>query len=234
MRKGLLALTTLFILSSGSRAQNSLRPFSPATRNAPALSLRGTRTPSVTVTVAAETEASITMLSGIHTRVSHVDDRIVASLNVPVYVNGHLALPSGSLLDGRIIRVQPRGRLHRPAELAFRFERITLPDGQMEPISAILSAVEMQKVRLDSEGFLKGTRGMSRGIVAFGTAGLGALAASKAAVAGSAGLGLMLPATGAAFLTYAAVWPQGTDINLPPYTRCRIRLNYPVTVRVPW
>jgi hypothetical protein len=39
---------------------------------------------------------------------------------------------------------------------------------------------------------------------------------------------------GVALLGYAALWPKGNDVNVPPQTQCRIRLNYPVTVRVQW
>jgi hypothetical protein len=191
-----------------------------------------------TLTVPAETEAAVMMLSGLHTRVSRVDDPVTARLQRAVYVDGQIALPPGSLLNGKVTRVQLAGRMHRPAELGFRFESITLPDGQTEPISAVLAALDkpgLPKARLDPEGYLKGTRGFSLKALAGGFTALGALGVGRAAFAASSAVGTFVPlAGGVALLGYAALWPKGNDVNVPPQTQCRIRLNYPVTVRVQW
>jgi len=191
-----------------------------------------------TLTVPAQTEAAVTMLSGLHTRFSQVNDPVTARLQKPVYVDGQIAFPLGSLLNGKVTRVQLAGRMHRPAELGFRFETITLPDGQTESISAVLASLDkpgLLKARLDSEGILKGTRGFSLKALAGGITALGAFGVGRAAFAASSAVGTFVPlAGGAALLGYAALWPKGNDVNVPPHTQCRIRLNYPVTVRVQW
>jgi hypothetical protein len=166
-----------------------------------------------------------------------VDDLIQARLLEPVYVNGQVALPLGTLVDGRITSIRSARRLNRPAELLLRFERVTLPNGQAEPIRAELAAFDNPgppKSRLDSEGHLKGTRAFSWKVFVGGFAALGTLVAAKASFASSAALAPWAPAGGAALLTYAFVWPRGNDVHLPPQTRCRIRLNLPLTVRVQW
>ena len=43
-----------------------------------------------------------------------------------------------------------------------------------------------------------------------------------------------LPATGGGLVGFELLWPRGNDVHVPPETRARIRLNYPVTVRVVW
>ena len=190
-----------------------------------------------TMTVPADTEASVTMLSGVHTRVSHLDDPVAAELVNPVYVNGRVALPSGTLLDGRITRIRAAGRMHRPAELSFRFDRVTLPDGQSGPISAVLAGLEAPEsagIHLDSEGAIRGSRGYSWKILTGGAIGLGTFAAVRASVAGAMALKTVVPAGGAAFLSFEVLWPRGKEVNLPPQTRCRIRLDNPLTVRLPW
>jgi len=234
MAKAISALSVLVLISVGTSGQGlsssdgltprAGAPSAPAASSAP------------TLTVPADTQAAVTMLSGLHTRISQVDDPVTARLQRAVYVNGQLALPQGSLLNGRVTRVQLAGRMHRPAELGFRFESITLPSGETEPISAVLASLDtpLKKVRLDPEGYLKGTRGFSPkallgGIVALGTFGVG-----KAALAATSAASTLLPAGGAALLGYAAIWPRGNDVNLPPQTPCHVRLNYPVTVRVAW
>ncbi len=237
MTKALLITATAFLAFASAAWGQTRDGGVPLPALTPRPEALPTPTSPLTLTVPADTEAAVTVLSGIHTLVSRVDDPVEARLMKPVYVNGRIALPSGTMLDGRITRIQPAGHLHRPAELAFRFERITLPDGQSAPISAVLSGLELPgllKVRLDSEGYLKGTRGLPWKGMGVGAAGLGAFAGVKASIAGAATLGNALPAGGAALLAYAFVWPHGNEVNVPPDTRCRVRLSYPVTVRVPW
>lgn len=194
-------------------------------------------TASPTLTVPADTEASVTMLSGVHSRVSHMDDPVAAELVNPVYVNGKIALPSGTLLDGRITRIHSARRMHRPAEMSFRFDRVTLPDGQSGPISAVLASLDVPAsagIHLDSEGAIHGSRGYSWKILTGGAVGLGTFAAVRASVAGAMALKTVVPASGAAFLSFEVLWPRGKEVNLPPQTRCRIRLDNPLTVRLPW
>jgi len=189
-----------------------------------------------TLTVPASTEADVELLSGIHTRVSNVDDPVVARLVNPVFVDGRVALPSGTLLDGRITRVRTARRFRRPGELSFRFEQVTLPDGETEPLSAVLDRLEtpLARLRVDSEGHLKGTRGFSWKALTGGFGALGAFAGVKYAVAGAGALGAALPAAGSALLGFEMLFPRGNDVHVPPDTRCRVRLNYPLTVRVAW
>jgi hypothetical protein len=187
------------------------------------------------VTVPADTQAAISMLSGMHTQVSHVNDPVEATLLKPVYVRGHVALPVGTLLEGRVTRVRPAGRLHHPGELGFRFESISLPDGQRAPISAYLSGYagpRLPKVRMGSEGVLHGTRGFSLKRLAFGVSSVGALSAAKALAVGGSSLAYFLPVGGAAVAGFEIFFPRGNDVHVPPDTRFRIRLSNPVTVRV--
>src|SRR5207248_11210648 len=126
-------------------------------------------------------------LPGLHTRFTNKSEPVRAQLLKPVFVNGHMALPSGSLLDGRVITVRPAARLHRPGELALRFEQITLPTGETEPVSAMLTSVDARKaphVRLDSEGSLKGTRGLGWKEIAGSLLAVGSVGAAKLGFAG--------------------------------------------------
>ncbi len=237
MTNAILSVVAIFLLSAGARAQEASPPFGLDLRNTPSSGATSQATP-LKLTIPAQTEVAAQLLSGIHSRVSHVDDPVKAELLQPVYVNGRMALPPGTFLDGRIVRIRPARRLHRPAELALRFEEITLPDGQAESITGVLASLDRSpslKTRLDSEGYLEGAPARSWKALIGGviTAG-GTFAAIKAAVAGSAALAYVAPATGTALLGYAFLWPRGNEVHVPPETRCRIRLSYPLTVRVPW
>ncbi len=237
MTKAILPAVAIFSLCSMARPQETPAAFLLAHRNdLPTVNTSQAHLSS-TVTIPAETEVAAQLLSGIHTRVSHVDDPVKAELLKPVYVNGRVALPFGTLLDGRIIRIRPARRLHRPAELTLRFEEITLPDGQAEMITGVLASLDRSqslKTRLDSEGYLEGAPGLSWKALIGGLVAGGTFATVKAAIAGSAALAYVAPATGTALVGYTLLWPRGNDVHLPPETRCRIRLSYPLTVRVPW
>ncbi len=221
------------VVGAAAGAQNSLNPLTLT----PRAEVPPAPAPPRTVTIPAETEVAAQLLSGIHTQVSHRDDPIKAKLLQPIYIKGRVALPTGSLLDGRITRVRFARHLNRPAELTLRFERITLPDGQAEPILGVLASLDKPgppKTRLDREGYLRGAPAFTWRRIAGGLFVLGTLATAKATLAGTAAWGPLLPVSGAALLSYEIVWPRGNDVHVPPDTRCRIRLTYPLTVRVAW
>lgn len=186
-----------------------------------------------TITIPARTEFSIQMLSGVHTQVSHLDDLIQAMVTRPVYVNGHVALPEGTLIAGRIIRIQSAGRMRHPAELTFRFDRVTLPDGQDAPISAQITGLDNPhglNLRIDSEGQFHGTRGYNWKQIAGGVIGLGVFSGIRVAEAGAVALKPVLPIGTAALVGYELFFPRGSEVNIPPMTLCSLRLNYPLTV----
>ena len=51
---------------------------------------------------------------------------------------------------------------------------------------------------------------------------------------GLTGATLALPLGGAALISYEALWRRGREVNMPPDTQCRLRLNYPLTIHLPW
>jgi len=238
MSKAVSALGIFILLSLSTPAQDlSSRPTNlglTLRAQAPVMSSSPVSVP--TLTVPADTQASVTMLSGLHTRITQLNDPVTARLQQDVYVNGQLALPTGSILTGRVTHLEPAGRMRHPAQLGFRFDTIMLPSGETEPISAVLASLDtpLKSVRLDPEGYLKATRGFSPKAFLGGAVVLGSFGIGKAALVGGSVVSTVIPVTGAAVLGFAAIWPRGNDVNLPPQTKCHIRLNYPVTVRVAW
>ena len=196
-----------------------------------------TSTAPATVIVPAETLVNISVLSGMHTEINRVNDPVLAQIVKPVYVHGKVALPPGSLLDGHITMIRSPGHLHRPGELGLRFDSITLPDGQQKPIAAVLAALEHPEAfnfHLDAEGHLTGNRNLSWKTVFGGVGAMGTYSALKIAAIGSGGVSLALPIAGAGIIGYEAFWRHGREVNVPPDMHCSLRLNYPLTVRVPW
>jgi len=236
MRRVFMATTVIGFLAITALAQEEEIPLVLPHRSAPGLTSPESIRPKGNLTVPAETQVSIQMLSGIHTRVNHPNDLVTARLLQPVYVNGHVALPSGSILDGRITMIRKSGHVHRPAELRLRFDEIVLPDGQAEPMAGVLASLESSSnpdLHLDAEGHLTGGRARSWKTL-IGGAGLGGFGAIKAVASGAAAASMSLSIAGAAAVGYELLWPKGHEVNLPPETRCLVRLNYPLTVRVSW
>jgi hypothetical protein len=186
------------------------------------------------LTVPAETLINARMLTGLHTLVSHVNDPIAAEIVQPVYVSGQLALPAGTLFDGHITAVRAPGRMRHAGRLAFRFDHVTLPSGQEIPVSAVIASLEHingLQGELDSEGHLEGRRKASWKSFLTGFLTVGGLTAAKVAVASSAALTVAAPASAAAFLGYEIFLIRGGNVNVPPNTRCHIRLNSSLTVQ---
>jgi hypothetical protein len=225
---GFLAITAL--------AQEGEVPLALPHRSGPGPTRTESSMPRETITVPAETQVSIQMLSGIHTQVNHANDLVTARLLQTVYVDGRVALPSGSILDGRITLIRNSGHLHRPAELGLRFDKIVLPNGQAQPMAGVLAVMDKSRkldLHIDAEGHLTGGRALSWKTL-LGGVGLGSFGAIKVVASGATAVSMGLSLAGAAAIGYEILWPKGHEVNLPPHTRCRIRLNYPLTVRVSW
>jgi hypothetical protein len=236
MGKILTAITVVGFFAITALAQEGEVPLALPHRSGPGPTRAESSRPRETVTVPAETQVSIQVLSGIHTQVNHTNDLVTARLLKPVYVQGRLALPSGSILDGRITMIRNSGHVHRPAELGLRFDKIVLPDGQAEPMAGVLVVMDKSRkldLHIDAEGHLTGGRALSWKTL-LGGVGLGSFGAIKAVASGATAVSMTLSLAGAAAVGYEILWPKGHEVNLPPETPCLIRLNYPLTVRVSW
>ena len=173
------------------------------------------------------------LISGMHTLVSHVNDPVSAEMTEPVYINGRMALPQGTLFDGHITSIRRPGWMRHNGEIAFRFDHVTLPDGHEVPVSAIITHLDNNqnlKGRLDAEGHLRGHRRSSWRSFLTGAVGVGSLAAAKVAVASSTALTVAVPASAAAFVGYEFFIRRGSNVNVPPMTGCHIRILSSLTI----
>jgi hypothetical protein len=236
MGKALTAFTLIAFLAITALAQETEVPLALPHRGGQGPPTTEFSLPWNTVTVPAETQVSIQMLSGIHTQINSPNDLVTARLLKSISVDGRVVLPSGSILDGRITMIRNSGHVHRPAELGLRFDKIILPDGQAEPMAGVLAEMDKSSkldLRIDAEGHLTGGRGRSWKTL-IGGVGLGSFGAIKAVASGATAASMGFSLAGAAAIGYEILWPRGHEVNLPPETRCLIRLNYPLTVRVSW
>lgn len=236
MCKALAAIYLIGLLALTALAQETSVPQALPHRNGPTQVRTDSFSPSEILTVPSETQVRITMLSGIHTKVNHAHDLVTARLLQPVYVGGHVVLPSGSILDGHITMIRNSGHVHHPAELGLRFDTITLPDGKAEPMAGVLAEIDKSRkldLHIDAEGDLIAGRAFSWKTLVGGV-GLGSFGAVRAVAYGATALSTGLYLAGGVAVGYELLWSKGHEVNLPPETPCRVRLNYPLTVRVSW
>lgn len=188
---------------------------------------------SVALTIPAETLVKARLISGMHTLVSHVNDPVSAEMTEPVYINGRMALPQGTLFDGHITSIRRPSWMRHNGEIAFRFDHVTLPDGHQVPVSAIITQMDNSKNlmgALDAEGHVRGHRRGSWRSFLTGAVGVGGLTIAKLAVASSTALTVAAPASAVALVGYELFLRRGSNVNVPPMTGCHIRILSSMTV----
>jgi hypothetical protein len=92
-------------------------------------------------------------------------DEVEAMVSRPLFEDGKLILPEGSLLKGSVVQVASARRMSHNGQLRFVFHEMVLPDGVDEKVDAVLNGVEAGKadnLKLDSEGGAQATSPKSR------------------------------------------------------------------------
>ena len=92
------------------------------------------------------------------TRLNANGDAFTMTLAEPVSLNGHVAIPAGSIISGRITWLERPGRIHGVGQMRLTVDRITLPDGGTYPLTAtLMTAYGVDHVKVvGSEGVVKG------------------------------------------------------------------------------
>ncbi len=109
----------------------------------------------------AGTHCTILLLGDVSASKSKVGDVVRARLLEPVLSNSSVALPAGSLFEGRVVKKTPPRRLSRAGSLYLAFTELTLPGGDHFSIAASLAGAELDAsshTRMDNEGGLLGER----------------------------------------------------------------------------
>ena len=90
---------------------------------------------------------------------------VEAMVSQPLFDDGRLILPEGSLLKGSVVQVQPARHLSHNGQLRMAFHELSLPSGVEQKVEATLAGVEAEKagnLKLDSEGGAQATTSKSR------------------------------------------------------------------------
>jgi hypothetical protein len=171
--------------------------------------------PPATLTIPAGTILRVRINEYLSSDRSQVGDRVTATLQQPIVVNGYVVARRGQTLAGQVEVAQKAGRVTGTSQLGVELTDLILVDGQQRPILTEL---------------WKGTGGTTRG--ADGAA-IGTTTALGAAIGAAAdwGRGAAIGAgAGAAAGIGAVLLTRGRPTVIPPETSLSFRLVDPVTV----
>jgi hypothetical protein len=92
------------------------------------------------------------------TKLNLQGDAFTTGVTEPVTIDGHVAIPAGATLTGRITRMERPGRIKGVGQMRLTVEQITLPDGRSFPLGAtLMTAYGADNVKVvGSEGLVKG------------------------------------------------------------------------------
>jgi hypothetical protein len=182
------------------RAQRSSAPVQP---------------PPAKLTIPAGTVLQVRINDYLSSDHNQVGDRVTATLQSPIVVNGYVVARRGQTVTGQVEAAQKAGRVKGTSQLGIELTDLTLVDGQQRPILTQL---------------WKGSGGTSHGADAATIGGTTALGAAIGAAAGW-GTGAAIGAgAGAAAGIGAVLLTRGRPTVVGPETPLSFRLVDPVTV----
>jgi hypothetical protein len=171
--------------------------------------------PPATLTIPAGTVLSVRINEYLSSDRNQVGDRVTATLQQPVVVNGYVVARRGQMLVGQVEAAQKAGRVTGTSQLGIELTDMTVADGQSRPI-----LTELWKA---SGGTSHGADAATIG----GTTALGAAIGSIADWGRGAAIGA---GAGAAAGIGAVLLTRGRPTVIPPETWLTFRLKEPVTV----
>ncbi|MBX7220440.1 MAG: hypothetical protein K1Y36_10885 [Blastocatellia bacterium] len=183
------------------------------------------------VTIPADTTLRLVLVSQVNTKVSQVDDPVVAQLEEPFRVNGKLVFARGTEFRGRIAKLTQAKVGQRQASLLIVFDQVVTDYGT-ESVPTVVTSIEdyyaEQRLKADKDGTVQGGHSGSRTVnntikggilgsiggtgVLWGGGGGGAAAGT---LGGAAGAGVLLT--------------KGNDIHLRNGVIIRLKFTQPTT-----
>jgi hypothetical protein len=185
----------------------------------------------------------ILLLGDVSASKSKAGDIVQGRLIEPVLMNSRLALPAGTLIEGKVIKKTPPRWGSRAGSLYLTFTGLTLPGGNVIPISASLAGAELDQrshTKIDAEGQLHGEHpgkawmainiGVTAGIakeVDDGTQLIIEAIVSTATDASTAGTARIVATCISGIYIVSR---RGRDVVLPRFTEMNIALDRPLSV----
>ena len=184
---------------------------SPAARDDRPASTTG-RADSTTYDIPVGTEFDVRLSNALSSATAQVEDRFEATTMVDLRQGNRVVVPAGSVMRGVISSVKKAGRIERTGSLTVAFDRLTVGTRSFPIRATVTDAIESQGIKGEA-----GKIGAGAGVGAVIGAILGG---AKGALAG-----ILIGGGG----TIAAT--EGKDVELPPGTVLRVRLDSGLNVR---
>lgn len=173
-----------------------------------------------------DTELVIELLSDLNTEQNKEGDKFQARIITPSEING-------SIVEGRITKIQKPGRVKRRSEMTLSFDIIRLTESRWSNFGAILTEVTAIKgdnvKKVDVEGTVEGASSLKGDAVKVGAAaGTGALVGVMVGGPVGAAVGASV---GAAFGVGAVVVERGKHVKLTKGQQMKIKTAYETQIR---
>lgn len=179
------------------------------------------------IIVPAGTHLPLVLHNSVNTRSAHPGDPVYLETVFPVIVNGKIAIPAGSYVQGEITEAKRPGKGKGAAEVRIRLTTLIMPNGYTVNFNAVpTNAGTGGNEYADKEGQINKDRdrGADAGTVIKTTgagAGIGAVAGGASGAGIGAGIGA---ATGLA----AVMMSRGPELELPRGSNVDIMLDRPL------
>ena len=189
------------------------------------------------------------LVTSLSSATSHNGDEVEAVIARPLFDDGRLIYPQGTLLKGTVLQARPAGYMSRSGQLRIVFHDVVLQDGVASKIQASLEGVQgasAQNLVLDAEGGAKANPPKTRFLTTTISVGLGAASflgdtfgdTGPRAAGGATGfklvgivigltvhstaLGMAMGALGATRSVYTNFIARGRDVVFPKNTAMQI------------
>jgi hypothetical protein len=149
--KMLATSISVFLLMGAIAAQTSA-PSDPAASSA-TVSVESRKT---TIIIPAGTSVPVSLKQAISTKTARNGDPVYAETAFPCVVNGHIVIPSGTYIQGKIERVQRGGHVKGRAEVLIHFTSMIYPNGYTVMLGGTVENTPgADSTSMDSEGTIR-------------------------------------------------------------------------------
>lgn len=157
------------------------------------------------------TELDVRLQTALSSATARVEQRFEATTAVDLEIQKVRVLPAGTVVRGFVGSVRPAGRVNRQGSLTLAFDEIVLPSGPARMRATVTQALDGK---------------MSEDVSRIGTgAVVGAILGGLLGGGKGVLVGVLVGGGG----TIAAT--DGTDVDLPPGTILRVRIDSPLEIR---
>src|ERR1041384_6338025 len=180
-------------------------------------------------TLPSDTIINVQLNMTLSSRPARVGDNFIATVTVPVYVNGQSVVPAGSVVEGRVTQVTPAKRMNRSGTIGIDFDDIVFPNGSRVGLVGTLTSSDPEtRKQIDDESRVSGA-GNKRPAVFIG--GGGAVGAVLGGIAGGGKGAVLGGAVGAGAGVAAVLLSKGEEAQVPVGTPFAVQLKQSLIIR---